>query len=82
MNNSIHLSRNRVTICNNDHSVIVYAVPSMQKIVSLNMPAAINQVAVSPDGRWMLAVSDEGLVYLYHINTQDEYTLMSTLRGD
>lgn len=48
MNNSVHLSQIdeqdvRVTFCNNDHSVSVYSVPSMQKLVTLNVPAAINQ---------------------------------------
>lgn len=48
MNNSVHLSQTqgdqvRVTFCNNDHTVSVYAVPSMQKLVTLTVPAAINQ---------------------------------------
>ncbi|KAL1932001.1 hypothetical protein VTP01DRAFT_9057 [Rhizomucor pusillus] len=73
MTNSVHLSQTqgdqvRVTFCNNDHTVSVYAVPSMQKLVTLTVPAAINQAATSSDGRQMAAVGDDGKVYLYHIS--------------
>lgn len=49
MNNCVRLSQHqkdgdlRVTICNNDQTISVYSIPNMQKLVLLEMPAAINQ---------------------------------------
>jgi hypothetical protein len=47
MNNSVHLSQHgsndiRLTVCNNDESVLVYDVPNMHNIVSLKMSSAAN----------------------------------------
>ncbi|KAI9276878.1 WD40-repeat-containing domain protein [Phascolomyces articulosus] len=72
MNNCVRLSQHnsdlRVTICNNDQTISVYSIPSMQKLILIDMPAAINQVAVSPDGEKMLAVCDNGYAYIYQVS--------------
>ncbi|KAI8137129.1 WD40-repeat-containing domain protein [Fennellomyces sp. T-0311] len=81
MNNCIHLSRTngdlRVTICNNDHTLSVYTIPDLQKLVVLDMPAAINQVQVSPDGQNMLAVCDDGYAYIYQLS---DYTRIAQIQ--
>ena len=47
MNNSISLSKTagnqvRVAVCNNDQTVCILNVPSMEKVATLRMPAAMN----------------------------------------
>jgi hypothetical protein len=46
MNNTIGLSKigrdTRVTICNNNHTIFVYSVPSMKQITALELPSAVN----------------------------------------
>ncbi|KAI8888326.1 WD40 repeat-like protein [Backusella circina FSU 941] len=74
MNNSIHLSQHgsndiRLTVCNNDESVLVYDVPNMHNIVSLKMSSAANYASVSPDGRKMVCVDDSGESHLYSISS-------------
>ncbi|KAI8394023.1 WD40-repeat-containing domain protein [Radiomyces spectabilis] len=85
MNNSIRLSRHqneiRVTVCNNDHTIKVYRVPSMEKLFTLNMPTAINHTAMSPDGTKMLAASDGGDVYVYDVQGAGEYKLLATYKA-
>ncbi|CAO3640712.1 unnamed protein product [Cunninghamella echinulata] len=83
MNNSIGLSKInqdlRVTICNNNHTVHIYSIPSMKKIQVLNSPSAINHTSVSSDEKYMLATSDIGNIYQYEIKN-DQYELKSTIK--
>ncbi|SAM06335.1 hypothetical protein [Absidia glauca] len=83
MNNTIGLSKigrdTRVTICNNNHTIFVYSVPSMKQITALELPSAVNHTAVSADGKQMLATSDTGDVYRYSIQGHG-YTLESTYK--
>ncbi|CAO3619820.1 unnamed protein product [Cunninghamella blakesleeana] len=83
MNNSIGLSKInhdlRVTICNNNHTVHIYSIPSMKVIQVLNCPSAINHTSVSLNEKYMLATSDIGDVYQYEIN-HDQYELKSTVK--
>ncbi|CDS11593.1 hypothetical protein LRAMOSA03856 [Lichtheimia ramosa] len=85
MNNSITLSKHhngvRVTVCNNDQSVCIMSVPNMERIATLRMPAAINHASVSPDGRMMLMVGDNGMVYLYEITASDDYKQMAVYQA-
>ncbi|KAI8144395.1 WD40-repeat-containing domain protein [Fennellomyces sp. T-0311] len=78
MNNSISLSRTnnndiRVTVCNNDQTVCILSVPSMEKVATLRMPTAMNHTSVSPDGQKMLMVGDNGTAYLYKISESGDY---------
>ncbi|KAG2226537.1 hypothetical protein INT45_014281 [Circinella minor] len=87
MNNCVRLSQHqndgdlRVTICNNDQTISVYSIPNMQKLVLLDMPAAINQVAMSPDGEKMLAVCDNGYVYIYQISDYQRIKELKVTEG-
>ncbi|KAI8078908.1 WD40-repeat-containing domain protein [Halteromyces radiatus] len=83
MNNAIGLSKIdqdvRVTICNNDHTIHIYSIPSMKRITVLELPSAVNHTSVSMDGKFMLATSDTGDVYQYSIHG-DQYELESTYK--
>ncbi|KAI9321225.1 WD40-repeat-containing domain protein [Dichotomocladium elegans] len=85
MNNSICLSKHkdqiRTIVCNNDHTVSVFDVPSMEKISYLKMPSAINHASVSPDGQKVLFVGDNGMVYLYQITESGDYQSTSIYRA-
>ncbi|KAL1931792.1 hypothetical protein VTP01DRAFT_9936 [Rhizomucor pusillus] len=77
INNSVSLSRYRdqirVIVCNNDHTVTVMTVPDMVKIATIKMACAINHTSVSPDGRKMLMVGDNGKAYMYNVTESGEF---------
>ncbi|KAI9255199.1 WD40-repeat-containing domain protein [Phascolomyces articulosus] len=86
MNNSICLSKTinneiRVVVCNNDQTVCILSVPQMEKKATLKMPAAINHTSVSPNGRMMLMVGDNGIVYLYKITESDDYQQIASYKA-
>ncbi|ORZ06473.1 WD40-repeat-containing domain protein [Absidia repens] len=83
MNNTIGLSKIgqdiRVTVCNNNHTIHTYSVPSMERISYLELPSAVNHTSVSADGKQMLATSDTGDVYRFSIQG-DTYNLETTYK--
>ncbi|KAI7861183.1 WD40-repeat-containing domain protein [Circinella umbellata] len=86
MNNSISLAKTinneiRVMVCNNDQTVCILSVPNMEKLCTLRMPAAINHTSVSPNGRMMLMVGDNGIVYLYNITESSDYQQISSYKA-
>ena len=86
INNSLVLSNHgeddvRLMICNNDQSIKIFSVPSMNLITTLNYNSAVNNVGVSPDGTRMAVVGDSNQIHLHSISSSNEYKKMTTLTG-
>ena len=56
-------------VCNNDESIKIIEIPSMRKVGELKMPFAVNNVQISPEGNWLVAVGDSSQVLVYAIKT-------------
>ncbi|KAJ3212328.1 Cilia- and flagella-associated protein 43 [Dinochytrium kinnereticum] len=76
---SSHQGQIRLMICNNDETIKVYALPSLQRITSVSLPTAVNYCSVSPDGRKLAAVGDSNQVYLYDVNSSGSYQKTSVM---
>ncbi|KAG0344493.1 hypothetical protein BG004_004445 [Podila humilis] len=70
---SEHLGGTRLLISNNDNTIKVYSIPSMEPLTNIALPTAVNYASVSPDGRKMVAVGDSTEVYLYDISVAGGY---------
>eukprot|EP00899_Mesostigma_viride_P005432 jgi/Mesvir1/14890/Mv05495-RA.1 len=57
---------------NNDDTIKVFALPSMEHIVNVPCAAAINYTAVSPSGQHMVCVGDSNVTYLYGLKGKCE----------
>ena len=55
----------RLLVCNNDHTVKLFDLPSMRHLQTLTCPVAVNYAALSPDGRHLAAVGDASETYLF-----------------
>lgn len=87
INNSLVLAKHseddvRLIICNNDQTIKIFSVPSMNLITTLNYQSAVNNVGVSPDGSMMAVVGDSNQIHLNSISTGNEYKKMATLTGN
>lgn len=84
INNSLVLSKHgnddvRLMVCNNDQSIKVFSVPSMNLVATMTFENAVNNVGVSPDGKLMAVVGDSNQVQLHSISTSGEYKHISAL---
>lgn len=66
-------------MCNNDETIKVFALPSMEHVSTLRLPTAVNGVSVSPDGTKMVAVGDTNQVFLYNASATGAYEQVGTL---
>lgn len=87
INNSLVLAKHtnddvRLMVCNNDQTIKVYSVPTMNLVTTLNYTFAVNNVGVSPDGSKMAVVGDCNQINLHSISTSNEYKKISTLTGN
>jgi hypothetical protein len=55
----------RLFVSNNDHTVKVFALPSMRLMSSITSPVAINYAALSSDGEHLACVGDSEETHLY-----------------
>ncbi|KAJ2311815.1 hypothetical protein H4R23_002017, partial [Coemansia sp. Cherry 401B] len=55
----------RLLVCNNDHTVRLMSLPSLELVTELKFPTAVNYAAVSPDGTKMCVVGDTNEVFLF-----------------
>ncbi|KAJ3338085.1 hypothetical protein HDU93_010021 [Gonapodya sp. JEL0774] len=84
INNAISISRHlgdvRLMVCNNDETIKVYSLPTLEKVASISLPTAVNYAAVSPDGRKMVAVGDSNQAFLYELsnNTYNKVASLTT----
>ncbi|KAI9011494.1 WD40-repeat-containing domain protein [Gaertneriomyces semiglobifer] len=69
----------RLLICNNDETIKMYALPSMQRVATISLPTAVNYASVSPDGRRMVAVGDSNQVFVFEGSSGDTWTRVATL---
>ena len=74
-------SDTRLLVCNNDESIKVYSLPSLQRITTLGLSTAVNFASVSPDGKKMCAVGDSNQVFIYDVSTSGFYQRIATLTG-
>ncbi|KAJ3121665.1 hypothetical protein HK098_003489 [Nowakowskiella sp. JEL0407] len=87
INNAMTISKHRnsirLLICNNDQTIKVYSLdgPGLQSITSIQLPTAVNYASVSPDGKYMVAVGDTNMVYLYDVSDSGDYCKIKSLTG-
>ncbi|ORZ38126.1 WD40-repeat-containing domain protein [Catenaria anguillulae PL171] len=83
INNSLvvaqHGGQSRLLVCNNDETIKIYNMPSMNRIASLSLPTAVNYAAASPDGTKLVAVGDTNQVFLFDVSPNGTYTKTQTL---
>eukprot|EP00184_Porphyridium_aerugineum_P007823 CAMPEP_0184693408 /NCGR_PEP_ID=MMETSP0313-20130426/1640_1 /TAXON_ID=2792 /ORGANISM="Porphyridium aerugineum, Strain SAG 1380-2" /LENGTH=350 /DNA_ID=CAMNT_0027151483 /DNA_START=286 /DNA_END=1339 /DNA_ORIENTATION=+ len=81
VNNGIALYRDaglgeyRLLVANNDESIKVFGLDTMEKLDTIQCGSAVNATAVSPDGKWMVAGVDASSVRLYSISPSGDYEL-------
>ncbi|KAJ1842261.1 hypothetical protein LPJ57_010067, partial [Coemansia sp. RSA 486] len=68
----------RLLVCNNDHTVRLLALPTLDLLTELRFPTAINYASVSPDGAKMCVVGDSNQVFLFNKNG-DSFEKMATM---
>ncbi|KAJ2700056.1 hypothetical protein FB645_005123 [Coemansia sp. IMI 203386] len=68
----------RLLVCNNDHTVRLLALPTLDLLTELRFPTAINYASVSPDGAKMCVVGDSNQVFLFNKNG-DSFEKMVTM---
>jgi WD40 repeat protein len=93
INNSLCISRHprttdsngageiRLLVCNNDETIKIYSLPSLQRITTIGLPTAVNFASVSPDGRRLCAVGDSNQIFLFDISPSGYYQRIATLNG-
>ncbi|KXS18570.1 WD40 repeat-like protein [Gonapodya prolifera JEL478] len=84
INNALSISRHlgdvRLLVCNNDETIKVFSLPTLEKIGNITLPTAVNYAAVSPDGRKLVAVGDSNQAFLYEManNTYNKVAMLTT----
>ncbi|CAG9463104.1 unnamed protein product [Pedinophyceae sp. YPF-701] len=76
VNNALHIAprpdgRVQLFVCNNDQSVRMYDLPTMEQTAQLRFDTAMNYCSVSPDGTEMLCVGDNNQMMIYHARESD-----------
>ncbi|KAI9034309.1 hypothetical protein DFJ74DRAFT_715569 [Hyaloraphidium curvatum] len=74
-----HHAGTRLYVSNNDMTVKVLALPTLDAVATLPLPTAVNYTAVSPDGRTLVAVGDTPEVFVFDVSASGEYTHVETL---
>ncbi|KAJ2777615.1 hypothetical protein GGI15_004451 [Coemansia interrupta] len=70
----------RLLVCNNDHTVRLLSLPTLNLLTELRFPTAVNYASVSPDGAKMCVVGDSNQVFLFHKNG-DTFEKMATMEA-
>jgi hypothetical protein len=71
----------RLYISNNDCTIKVLSLPSLENVTTVSLPTAVNYAVVSPDGRRMVAVGDTPEVFVFDVSNSGDYKLVQTLTG-
>lgn len=72
------LQRARILVSNNDETIKVYDLPSLERHSTIRLPTSINYATVSPDGRKMVAVGDTPEVFLFDIAANGTFHQIAT----
>lgn len=73
-----HLGETRLLVCNNDETIKIFRLPSMEHIGDIRTSSAVNSVCQSPDGRFLVAAGDSGEVVLYGVSASQGYVPLAT----
>eukprot|EP00803_Ostreobium_quekettii_P000127 evm.model.scf_11.6 EVM.evm.TU.scf_11.6 scf_11:37943-41268(+) len=69
INNSLRIAEGPIGlllfVCNNDETIKVFSLPSMDQYATLEFQESMNYSAVSHDCHWLVGVGDSPAVYLY-----------------
>jgi len=72
VNNALHLwhppqapETTRMLVCNNDSTIRMFNVPTMEELDSISFPAPMNYAQVSPDGSRFCAVGDNYVINVH-----------------
>lgn len=89
INNCIHISsigghggddNVKLLACNNDETIKIFDLPSMEHSSTVRLSYAVNGVSISPDGTKMIAVGDSSQVSLFNISpNSSSYQQVGTL---
>lgn len=83
INNALHITQHlngevRLMVCNNDETIKIFSLPSMDHIGDIKMESAVNSVCVSPDGSLMVATGDSGEVVLFGVSASEGYVPLTS----
>ncbi|KAJ1844272.1 hypothetical protein LPJ70_003020, partial [Coemansia sp. RSA 2708] len=69
----------RLLVCNNDHTVHLISLPSLELVTKLKFPTAVNYTTASPDGTKMCVVGDTNEVFLFskHGDTFEKISVLT-----
>jgi WD40 repeat protein len=72
----------RLYVCNNDETIKVFELPSMQRLNEVKVPFAVNNVSLSPDGKFAVAAGDSSQVIVFALNPQGStFEQVGAVRG-
>lgn len=82
INNCVHIAEHssqvRLFVCNNDETIKIFNLPSMDHVATVRLTTAVNNVSVSPDGTKMVAVGDTNQAHLFSISSNGAYSQTAT----
>lgn len=71
INNCVHIAEHagqvRLYVCNNDETIKIFNLPTMEHVSTIRLNTAVNGVCVSPDGSRMVAVGDTNQAFLFGV---------------
>ena len=84
VNNALHIGYDYSTdlklfVCNNDDTIKVYRLPSMELVETIHCTVPINYCSLSPDGQYLACVGDSNDVHLYRCSRTSDYEKLAKL---
>lgn len=77
-----HSFGTRLYVSNNDQTVKVLQLPTLETLATLPLSTAINYAVVAPDGKTLIAVGDTPEVFMFDISPTGDYKLVNALTGE
>ncbi|ORX46966.1 WD40 repeat-like protein [Hesseltinella vesiculosa] len=69
----------KLLVSNNDATIRIFSVPLLQLQETIDFKTAVNHSSVSPDGNMMVSVGDDSTIYLFKLNSNGHYEMISTM---
>jgi len=84
VNNALHIGYDysndlKLFVCNNDDTIKVYRLPSMELVETIHCTVPINYCSLSPDGQYLACVGDSNDVHLYRCSRTSDYEKLAKL---